>query len=372
MGTTLYLSPAMYRESFGGSTLIFVLLGYTLYGATALPVESEPAHVRVETHPDPMVHLMQEQSTATKESDEVIIPSTIDQRAQIGEVEDLDVNSMVQAGSQSNHRQSMGCKPYWTSGYRDEDAWYGKCRLGEVKGLSGRDTCVMAACKRGGATWGHRSVTGYYHKGKWNWAREGGWRITGYCTCPHRPHRHHRHHRHAQAPPPAPPSKTPVVIQGRWKYWFTNTNSAKKKKTYTIGVTYAEGSERTKKWASEVAVEVSSGFKFLGADLGEVTVSGSYAQDASSSIKTSTQKSVTSTKEYEFTESSPKGVVWQFDYTVTDSLGKTDIGTLDFVTTAHRGQYPCCLPGDSADANRPYGPCRKDAPCACSASVCHG
>jgi len=160
----------------------------------------------------------------------------------------------------------------------------------------------------------------------------------------------------------------PVAIQGRWKYWFTKSDAAARQYTATVGVTRASGSERTQQWSSEVAVEVTSGFSFLGNDA-EVTVSASYSQGASSSISRSTEQSVTSTDMVTFT--SP-GAVWQFDYTVTDSLGRADIQTIDTATTAHRGQTPCCLPGDSLDPNRPYGPCRPGAPCTCPASVCGG
>lgn len=160
----------------------------------------------------------------------------------------------------------------------------------------------------------------------------------------------------------------PVAIQGRWKYWFTKSDAAARQYTATVGVTRASGSERTQQWSSEVAVSVTSGFSFLGADT-EVTVSASYSQGASSSISRSTEQSVTSTDVVTFTR---PGAVWQFDYTVTDSLGRADIQTIDTATTAHRGQTPCCLPGDSLDPNRPYGPCRPGAPCTCPASVCRG
>ena len=80
------------------------------------------------------------------------------------------------------------CKPFWTYGYMDEDASdptrpnYKGCQAGKVRGMRGRNACLYAACKRGGADWGYK-VCNTHYEGRWGWDSKLWHHINGYCTC---------------------------------------------------------------------------------------------------------------------------------------------------------------------------------------------
>merc|ERR1719240_620931 len=77
----------------------------------------------------------------------------------------------------------------------DEDASdrtrpnYKDCQAGKVPGMTGRNACVYAACKRGGADWGYK-VCNTHYAGKWRWdSKKAGTSMVGVHVAPRSPQR---------------------------------------------------------------------------------------------------------------------------------------------------------------------------------------
>ena len=156
------------------------------------------------------------------------------------------------------------------------------------------------------------------------------------------------------------------TASGEWRA-LVYTNGGQEV-SYTAGVTTTDGSERTKEWNAGVQTTVSAGFNFLGIS-GQASVTGSFSRSTSSMVSRSVQESTSQTLTTSF--EAPGGQVWQFAYTVQDSCGVADIKTRDLVSTANRGEPPCCLPGFAVTANRQHGPCVAGSPCTCSTRICN-
>jgi len=110
--------------------------------------------------------------------------------------------------------------------------------------------------------------------------------------------------------------------------------------------------EHTEEWAHKATAEAQQGFKVFGYD-GHVTVTGEAAYTITSSYTSTFQETVTTEKDFDF----PAGVVWQWQFEITDVCGNTTAMNEDFAVSEGLYAPPCCLPGYAVDIKNYSGAC---------------
>mmetsp|Transcript_23163 Transcript_23163/g.66811 ORF Transcript_23163/g.66811 Transcript_23163/m.66811 type:complete len:185 (+) Transcript_23163:382-936(+) len=120
----------------------------------------------------------------------------------------------------------------------------------------------------------------------------------------------------------------------------------------SIGIQRGYNVENTNEWATKATIEAQQGFKFLGYD-GHVTVTGESAYTTTSGYTSTFQETVTTEKYFDF----PAGVVWQWQFEITDVCGSTTAMNEDFAVTEGLYAPPCCLPGYAMDIKNSSGAC---------------
>ena len=156
-------------------------------------------------------------------------------------------------------------------------------------------------------------------------------------------------------PPPQPSCDAVHSVNGHW----VNIGSSQgpTKFTFTQGVSHETTHGYDKTWGSSVGVKMSSGFKAFGADMNvevDMESSKTIAQSYSSTLETSS----TSTEEYDF---NTPGVIWQWQFYISDSCGNSKVLKNDLRITPNVMAPPCCLPGFERNIKYPHaGGCLAD------------
>merc|ERR1712046_94899 len=107
-----------------------------------------------------------------------------------------------------------------------------------------------------------------------------------------------------------------------------------------IGVQRSWTGADSTSWEEQTTKSVNGGFKALGLTA-SAAVSGQTSKDISVEYSTEFQESTTVTKTFQF----DAGVVWQWQFNVTDLCGSSLVLSDDFAVTPGVFQPPCCLPG---------------------------
>ena len=148
------------------------------------------------------------------------------------------------------------------------------------------------------------------------------------------------------APSPTPDCKIEadevLEITGRWR--VERYSNGDQGFIYSEGTVFDDSRTVTEDWSRSVTTSIEVGLEFGGA-----SVEGTFAEGGSESVSQSIQKSRSETQTTNFDRS---GMVWQFQYNVTDSCGSAKIDVKGLVITIGQHEPPCCLPGWAVDPRR--------------------
>jgi hypothetical protein len=132
-------------------------------------------------------------------------------------------------------------------------------------------------------------------------------------------------------------------VKGEWKYI--------KKYQVETTVTFRTGTEKTKdetktsSWSQSVSATVSAGYA-----CGSLEVTGTLAQDASSTYGSTWSTSTETEIQRHFAGDNLNKAVWQFQFHVMDTCDNSVVSkTEEFALTSSKDQLPCCLPGYNVD-----------------------
>jgi hypothetical protein len=153
-----------------------------------------------------------------------------------------------------------------------------------------------------------------------------------------------------------------VAIEGSWVSIGSSSNSGSFETT--SGTVLASTVSSTSSYSSSITRTMEEGYSFWVS----VGIAG-YAGYASKKVGRTTSRTTAQTYSRSFTEFETEtmtfdfdaGVVWQWQFSITDGCGKVStVKTRDVVQTASQGRRPCCMPGYFLDPAAPHGDCEGD------------
>jgi hypothetical protein len=151
----------------------------------------------------------------------------------------------------------------------------------------------------------------------------------------------------------------PQQASARWI--AISSSSGPQMVSYQVGVTRSHTVEDSTTWGSSVTESVSAGFSAFGIQA-STSVSGTTSTTISHSYSSTFSMSSSTTFTYTF----DAGVVWQWQFGITDGCGPSDAQGHDLALTANELNPPCCLPGMFVNISQPTSECLAGTPNLCA------
>lgn len=150
-----------------------------------------------------------------------------------------------------------------------------------------------------------------------------------------------------------PPSHSCLPVQNITGQWLQiQSSSSDQSVEFQKGVTRSYTVSDTRTWGTTVSANAGVSFGFSGVGI-TAGVSGSLSQSIAKGYTSEFEMSSTETHTFNY----GPGVVWQFQFTVTDRCGSSTIKGNDLALTKGAIDPPCCLPGYSRNISVPHGDC---------------
>lgn len=140
------------------------------------------------------------------------------------------------------------------------------------------------------------------------------------------------------------------ATQGKWEQ--IQSSSSNQTVQFEEGITRGYTVQSSTTWGAQATASVSSGFKFFGLKE-SIDVTGEISTSVSQQYSSTFSMSTTVTHGFAF----GPGVVWQWQFTISDGCGATTGSGHDLTLTSGAFAPPCCLPGYFEDITKPHGAC---------------